>query len=184
MKKLLAVVAVLAALTGSLFAKENLLEVGVGYYSIPANSDVGYMDNAFSINLHTASMASEMIGVGSSVTFNIAPISGVSTLWLDAVLGVAIRPVNADKFALMITPGFDFNMYRMSFAGDAIMMLTFGPAVQVAASYKLTDSIYLTGNFDMAYDLYGFAVMTGYGSSSGSASLFTFNPQIGVTFKF
>lgn len=198
MKKLLAVVAVCAALAGSLFAKENVISLGLGPEILSTKSgDNKVSYSGLSFGLHTATMYSDMLGLGSSVSIAFPSklsSNGISvklkeakiTMFdMDSQIGVAIRPVNAEKFYFIVTPGIDLNMMYAKqelYGTSSNLQIAFGPGVQLNGGFKITDFIAVSANIDLAYDIAGIVLDSVAGSSSDIEKPFVFLPSFGVTF--
>lgn len=182
MKKLLAVVAVCVALVGSLFAENNFVEVGAGYSIMPSSN--GSL-KAVGIDVRGTFFSQDKVGIGSSFTYNFTP-AGV--LWMDFQGGVAYRAVDASRFSLVLTPAIDVNFLKLTDADGTISEFAFGVAADVAANFKITNSIFLTGNFNFACSTYGIDIcnVPGYyvGPLFGKMTRFNINPYLGVTFQF
>lgn len=184
MKKILAVVAVLAAIAGSAFANENFIDLGL---VLPQKTIKVAGDNArySGIGGHFAgtTMYSDLIGIQAGLSMSketkvsyrgaSMKVTG-SGLDMDTYFGVAIRPVNTNGFNLFITPAVEYGLLL----GDNLLMLL-GLGCNVQGTYMFTNNIGISASSDIGY------YFTSFGSgTSGSFKMFTVNPKLCLTIKY
>ncbi len=183
MKKLLTVVAVLAAIAGSAFAKENFIDLG---FVLPQKmvklSEVPYKFSGFGGHFAGTTMYSDLIGIqcGLSMSKETRVSSQGKTAKvsqngfdMDTYFGIAIRPVNKNGFNLFITPAVEYGFLL----GDSLLMLL-GVGCNVQGTYMFTDNIGLSASSDIGYYFASFSSET-----SGSLKMFTVNPKLCLTIK-
>ena len=184
MKKLLTVVAVLAAIAGSAFAKENFIDVGfVLPQKIIKVSEVPYKYSGFGGHFAGTTMYSDLIGIqcGLSMSKETRVSSQGKTskglangFDMDTYFGIAIRPVNKNGFNLFITPAFEYGLLL----GDSNLLMLLGAGCNVQGTYMFTDTIGLSASSDIGYYFASFSSET-----SGSLKMFTVNPKLCLTVK-
>ena len=183
MKKLLTVVAVLAAIAGSAFAKENFIDLGfvLPQKVIKVSGDPARY-SGFGGHFAGTTMYSDLIGIQCGLSMSketkvsyqgkTAKVSQ-NGFDMDTYFGIAIRPVNKNGFNLFITPAVEYGLLL----GDSLLMLL-GVGCNVQGTYMFTDNIGLSASSDIGY------YFTSFGSgTSVSLKMFTVNPKLCLTVK-
>lgn len=171
MKKL--VLALLMCFSVSLFATEKDFSIQIDVPTFMGFKNGGGKITMFGVGFTGDNYFTESVGLYSAAYFNKAS-GGIS---IDTKMGVAIRPLNTEKFSLVLAPVADFNFI---FGGGITMLL--GAGLDVTANYKINEQFYITAGTDVDYYLFGLAD-TGSGMGFASASALLINPHAGITIK-
>lgn len=184
MKKLLTVVAVLAAIACSAFAKENFVDIG---FVLPQKmakvSGEPIRLSGFGGHFAGTTMYSDLIGIQcglsmskeTKVSYQGKTSKGLANGFdMDTYFGIAIRPVNKNGFNLFITPAFEYGLLL----GDSNLLMLLGAGCNVQGTYMFTDNIGLSASSDIGYYFASFGSGT-----SGSLKMFTVNPKLCLTIK-
>lgn len=172
MKKF-AVLALLMTLTFGAFATEKDFSIQIDVPTFMGLNNGGAKATMFGVGITGDNYFTESVGLYSAAYFNKAN-GGIS---IDTKIGVAIRPLNTEKFSLVLAPVADINFI---FGGGLAMFI--GAGLDVTANYKINEQFYITAGTDVDYYLFGLAD-TGSGMGFGSASALLINPHAGITIK-
>lgn len=210
MKKFMALVCVLALATVSAFAVETYGELD---FSIPVLSEV---ESNGTDKVKTTSLAggfsgrammSNIVGIYGAVDV-VFPMKIVNSLgaeikrdiferWagFDALVGLAIVPVNKGMFKLLIAPGFHVNFQYIKFSSQLSGTSTWlGAGANLMAEFHFSEKFYFAAGTGLFYDFHIFnktrysgelAAIIGKASDSqsGRAKAFTVQPRVGIGFR-
>lgn len=195
MKKVLAVVAICAALIGSVFAVENKLDLGVAIPTYGQKLDYGsgpetVTMSGFGFSFSGTTMYSDLIGLGAGLTFwkpatmKMGGVKiklsdyGMDAGWaMDADIGLAIRPVNTNGFSLYVVPAV---AYCIQFSQNN-SVIAFGLDCSVQGTYMFTNNIGISAATTAGYYLFGMDIAS---ASTGKFNEFFLEPKIYLTFKY
>jgi len=172
MKKL--VLALLMCFSVSLFATEKDMSIN---FSTPTiiNLENDAKIPAIAFGIAGNNWLSEKLSFYSSIDFGFVRGGGMN---MDTNIGVSIRPLNLDKFSLLISPvaNVDFLL------ANSLMILNLGAGLDVTANYKVSDTFYVSGGLNSGFDFYQMLLASG-GSASQTCKLLKFTPHLGITFQ-
>lgn len=182
MKKLLSCLVVLFLMSFSLFAKEQLLNLG---FIFPITFDGSYRDKNFSWGLgaDVRYMQNDVWGLNAGGYFSLTEDKSTKkNSYFDVVLygGFPVRIFKTKEFDAYIIPqaGIDlFTNYLFKSKNDEIDTVTsFFFGVNTELDYKVSQYLYFYGG--LAFDYYFFSSKDGVGETTGS---WFFNPSLGMT---
>lgn len=209
MTKRIIVGALLISLMSSISAVETKYDSFGFNFSVPiifetaaengvkAETDV----TAIGFGIHGLTMYTERIGMYSNIDLIFPQIlnmklkyggksesysvsrSDYDSLWgLSALIAVAFSIGRMDKTLFTISPGLHYTM-MFADAEYATTVFVIGIGANIQNSFFFSSNGYFSIGADIAYDFLGTTMVNGK-SKSGETHDFTFNPRIGIGFRF
>lgn len=196
MKKIIAAFVATAALVASTFALDMTASAAV---TAPMSFGNFYYDGEKSPDQNTIAIGLEigadyfftdLIGVGLdlgfdkvvSMKFDGEKAEDFKNIDFSVFAGCALRVLNDDAMALVVTPGLAFTYDSDSDTKTSVV--SFGAGVDAKFGYKVTSNISVDGGLGLVYNFLGTVSNDGEKADKVNFTSFVVTPKIGASYIF
>jgi len=187
--------------------RRNGVEAGIGYHRMAETQSVSGIDvkttiPSVAINFAAMTYFTEWAGVGmygniffpQHIKFVLLgqPItvnrSAYDSLWgMDLLAGPVIMLYHSRFFSLPVSFGFHYSGLWTKAGGIKASQNEIGLGANITGNFHFTQSIYMYGRFQSAYDFYSWEKTKENGtieSNSGKVSVWSIEPCLGIGFRW